>query len=80
MDGFTVMVNVIVAPVHPLADGVTVIVATTGVVPAFVAVNEGIFPDPVAARPMDASLLVQVKVVPVTGLVKLIAVVAAPLQ
>jgi len=35
------------------------IVATTGDVPAFVAVNVGIFPLPVAANPMLISLLVQ---------------------
>jgi hypothetical protein len=37
-------------------------------------------PVPLAARPMEGMLFVQVKVVPATGLVKVIAEVAAPLQ
>ena len=36
--GFTVTVNVLAVPAHPLAVGVTVTVATTAAVPAFVAV------------------------------------------
>ena len=78
--GLTVMVKDNGVPIHPLADGVTVIVATTGVVPALVAVKEGTFPDPLAARPMEGVLFTQVKVVPDTGLPKVIAVVEAPLQ
>ena len=39
--------------------GVTVMVAVTGAVPAFVAVNEGILPVPLAARPMEGVLFVQ---------------------
>jgi hypothetical protein len=35
-------------------------VATTGVNPALMAVNEAIFPVPLAASPMEGSLLVQV--------------------
>ena len=61
--GLTVMVKVFVGPSHvtpPLLKcGVTMIVATTGDVPVFVAVNVGIFPLPVAANPMLISLLVQ---------------------
>ena len=57
------MVKVFVGPSHvtpPLLKcGVTMIVATTGDVPVFVAVNVGIFPLPVAANPMLISLLVQ---------------------
>jgi hypothetical protein len=54
--GLTVMVKVCGVPVHvtdPLVKfGVTVIVATTGVVPGFEAVNAAILPEPVAASPM----------------------------
>jgi hypothetical protein len=78
--GLIVIVNVIGVPAHPFAEGVTVIVATIGIVPAFVAMNEGIFPIPLAASPIEGSLFVQVNVVPATGLVKVIAVVVAPLQ
>ena len=39
--------------------GVTVIVAVTGDVPPLVAVNDPMFPVPVAARPIDVVLLVQ---------------------
>ena len=74
------IVNVSGIPVHPLADGVTVIVATIGVTPPFVAVKDGMLPDPLTASPIAALLLVHVKVVPVTGLVKLIGRVVALLQ
>ena len=57
--GLTVIVNVMGVPTQPLADGVTVIVAITGAVPALVAVNEAILPLPAAARPMDGVVLVQ---------------------
>ena len=50
-EGFTVIVNVLELPIQFVAPfvkvGVTVIVATIGVVPVFTAVNEGIFPEPV---------------------------------
>jgi hypothetical protein len=61
--GLTVMVNVIAVPTQLTAlfvnVGVTVIVATTGDVVAFVAVNEGIFPVPLAAIPIEGVLFVQ---------------------
>ena len=57
--GFTVIVNVCGVPVHPLTVGVTVIVATTGVVPAFTALNAAMFPLPDAANPIDVVVLVQ---------------------
>ena len=78
--GLTVMVKLVDVPVHPLATGVTVIVAVTGVVPALTAVNEAIFPEPLAARPMEGVLFVQLKDVPATAPLKVTAVVAAPLQ
>ena len=78
--GLTVIVNVRGVPTQPLADGVTVIVATTGAVPVFVAVNDVILPLPEAANPIVGSLFVQVYVVPVTGLVNVMALVVEPLQ
>ena len=79
-DGFTVIVKDNGTPVQPLAVGVTVTVAITGAVPLLVAVNDPIFPDPLAARPIDGVSLIQVKVVPAVGLLKLIAPEALPLQ
>jgi hypothetical protein len=67
-------------PVQPLAEGVMVMVAVIGPELALVAVNAGISPDPLAARPMAVLLFVQVKVVPLTGPDKEVAVTLAPLQ
>ena len=62
--GFTVMVKVLLGPAQPTAPvvkvGVTTMVATTGAVPVLTAVNEAIFPVPLAARPMLVVVLVQV--------------------
>jgi hypothetical protein len=58
--GFTVIVNVCGVPGQEFPVGVTVIVAVTGVVPALVAVNAAIFPEPLAANPIEGSLFVQV--------------------
>ena len=65
---------------HPLAEGVMVMVAVALVDPALVAVNEGMFPVPLAARPMEVSLLVQVIVVPLTTPLSGMMEVAVPLQ
>ena len=54
------MENVCVVPTQELADGVTTIIATDGEVPLFTAVNAAILPEPVAARPIDVLVLVQV--------------------
>jgi hypothetical protein len=62
--GLTVIIYVVGVPVHPFADGVTVIVAVIGDVVVFEAVNEGTSPEPLAARPIAVLLLVQVNVVP----------------
>jgi hypothetical protein len=78
--GLTVIVKVRGVPLHPLALGVTVIVATTGVVPVFTAVNEAIAPVPLATRPIDGVLLVQLYTVPVTAPLKVTAVVFEPLH
>ena len=84
--GLTVIVNVIAIPVQltpPLVNvGVTVIVAVTGDRPMFVAVNDGILPEPLAAIPIDGVLLIQLNVTvpPVAGLPKIIAFVDDPLH
>lgn len=56
------------------------IVAVTTAVPVLAAVKDGIFPFPLATRPIEDVLLVHAKVVPLTGLLKLIAEAATPLQ
>ena len=63
-----------------MVTGVTVIVAVTGAVPVLIALNEAILPLPLAARPMDGVLFVQLNVVPATGPVKLTGAVGAPLH
>ena len=68
------------APIQPLAVGVTVIVAVVEVVPAFVALNDGIFPFPLAPNPIEVVLFDQSKVVAAVVLVKLTAVVGEPLH
>lgn len=78
--GFTVIVNVMAVPGQPAATGVTVMVAVTGALVVFVAVKLAIFPVPEAASPMLGVLFVQLNTVPATGLVKVTAVVAAPLH
>ena len=40
-------------------DGVTVMVAITGIVPVLTALNGAILPEPVAARPIDGVSFVQ---------------------
>ena len=68
--GLTVMVNVIDGPVQvipPLVKvGVTVIIATTGTVVGFVAVNAGMLPVPDAPKPILGVLFVQLNTVPGT--------------
>ena len=51
-DGFTVMLKVWGMPEHPLAVGVTFIVAIIGLELVFVGVNGGMFPVPRAAKPI----------------------------
>src|SRR5688500_6268632 len=78
--GLTVIVGVIAEPIQPAAVGVTVIVPVTFAAPVLVAVNDAMSPVPLAARPIDVVLFVQLYVVPITAPVKVIAVVAAPLH
>jgi len=58
-----VIVKVWAVPAHPtllfVNVGVTVIVAITGELPTLVAVNEAIFPEPLAPSPIEGVLLVQ---------------------
>jgi len=61
------MVNVVGVPVHPFAEGVTVMVAVIGEVVAFVVVNPGTLPKPLVARPIAVLLFAHVNVVPPIG-------------
>ena len=84
--GLTVMVNVMGVPTQLVPPfvyvGVTVIVAVTGALVAFVAVKLAILPVPLAANPMLVVLFVQLYTIvpPVVGLLKVTAVVDAPLH
>lgn len=64
--GLTEMRKVSGVPTHPLAEGVTIMDALIGALVLFVAVNNGISPEPFAARPMAVLVFVQVKTVPLT--------------
>ena len=57
--GLTVMENVIGEPVQPPIEGVAVMVATWIALPVLIALNEAIFPVPLAASPMLVLLFVQ---------------------
>jgi hypothetical protein len=67
-------------PGQPLAVGVTVIVATRFALVVLVATKLGVLPVPEAASPIDMLSLVHVKLVPVVGLVKLLAAIDVPPQ
>ena len=59
------MVKVVGTPAHPLgATGVTVMVAIPGLLLVFVVVKDGMFPLPLAAKPIDVLLFVQLYMVP----------------
>ena len=62
--GFTVITKEVATPAHPPLSAITEIVAEMGLVPLFVAVNEGKLPDPFDASPTAVLLLVQLKVAP----------------
>ena len=59
--------------------GVTVMVAIKAVLPGFVTVKEGIFPVPLAARPIAGLSFIQLNVAPAVP-VKLTAFVVVPLH
>ncbi len=67
-------------PGQPLAVGVTVTVAVTGFAVLFVPVNDGVFPIPLAASPIEGVEFVQVKVVPDVVLVNAEAATVVALQ
>jgi len=63
-----------------LADGIIVIVPLIGVLPELVVVKDGTLPEPLAPKPMDVLLLVQLKVDPDTGPVIVVDVAVTPVQ
>ena len=69
-----------VVPEQLFAVGVIVIVALIGKLVPLVAVKDGTMSDPLAANPIEVLLFVQVKLVPETGPVNIVALVIVPLQ
>jgi hypothetical protein len=67
-------------PAQVPMDGVTLMVATTGLAEVLVAVKLAIFPFPLAANPMEALLLVHAKVALAGLLVKLKGPAVSPWQ
>ena len=57
--GLTVIENVCAVPEQEFDKGVITIKAVTGKLETFTAVNAAIFPAPLAARPIEAAVLVQ---------------------
>lgn len=78
--GVTVIVNVCGVPVQPPKDGVTDIVEVIGAPVPLIPMNEAIFPEPLAARPILVLVFVQLYVVPAIEPVKFIADVDPPAQ
>ena len=80
--GCTVIVNVLANPKHPFAVGVTVTVATTGLVPEFVRAVAEMAPVPEAAIAIEGVLFTQLNVVPDTpkALANVTSAEFAPLQ
>ena len=66
---FTKITIVLSGPMHPFANGVTVIVAATGMEVEFKPVNGAISPFPFAAKPIEVSLFIQENAVPGVALV-----------
>ncbi len=78
--GFTVIVNEEGVPRQPFTVGVTVIIPETEPVPGLVAVNEGIFPVPLEASPIDMFEFVQASVPPDGTVGQLVAGTTSVLQ
>ena len=78
--GLTVIAAFLAAPVHPLAEAITLIRAVTVVSVVLKALKEAILPVPLAAKPIEGVLFIQLNVEPVCVLENMIAVVAAPLH
>ena len=74
------IINISAGPLHPLADGRTLILAVWGTKLLLIAIKEGIFPVPLAANPMEEFVLVQLKEVLGNVLVKFTVAVFVPLQ
>jgi hypothetical protein len=74
------MVKVETGPAQLFAVGVMVIVPEIGAFVMLVAVNEGTFPLPLAAKPIEVLLFVHVKVVPATGPEIVVAGTVTPVQ
>ncbi len=79
-EGMTVIVYTDAFPGQVFSVEVTDIVAVIKALVLLIAVNEGIFPLPVDANPIEASELVQANVAPAGVLVKLVAATEALLQ
>ena len=78
--GLTMMRNGITGPTQASAVGVTKIKAVSRTVLLFRAVKETMLPVPLTFRPIAALSLVQVKIVPATVLLKVVAIVRPRLQ
>ena len=70
----------LLTPEQRFATGVTVIVAVTGVAPLLSPLKEAISPVPLAAKPIDVVLFVQLNAVPITPPLNVTAEVAIPLH
>jgi hypothetical protein len=78
--GLTVIVNVCGIPGQPPVNGVTTIVAVTGALPVFTAVNDAILPLPLAPNPIEVLSFVQVKTLSGKDADMITAFVAEPLH
>ena len=78
--GFTVMVQVIGVPAHPAKVGVTELVAVIAADVVLVAVNVGVLPVPLAAKPIAVFEFVHANVAPEGILVNALAGTYAPLH
>jgi hypothetical protein len=79
-EGFTTMVNVWTAPLHPLSEGAAEKIPETGAPVLFVAEKDGIVPSPFAAEPIDGLLFTHPTVAVAGFTEKLTGVVGKPLQ
>ena len=57
--GFTVIANILAGPGQPFTIGLTIILAITGTPVLLIALNDAILPQPLAAKPIEVLLLVQ---------------------
>ena len=62
--GLTLKVKLLFGPKHPLKAALTVIVPVSENPELFIAINEGIFPEPFAAKPILVLLFTQLKLEP----------------